>query len=57
MTEAEKRYSEIEKTINEQIKKLQVKLEQEKAEFMKNPSNWGYVGNLGHIKEVLGELV
>lgn len=49
-------YEKREQEIKALLIKLKAKLRKHKTDFLKHPSNWGYVGDLGHIAEVLKEI-
>jgi len=46
------RYSEIETL----LEKLHIHLKKHSEDFNNDPGNWGFVGDLGHIQEVLSSL-
>ena len=50
-------YKKRELEIKTLLIKLKNKLKKHKKDFDKHPSNWGYVGDLGHIAAVLKEIV
>lgn len=52
-----KEYEKREQEIKILLIKLKSKLKKHKIDFLKHPKNWGYVGDLGHIAEVLREIV
>ena len=47
-----KRYSEI----GVLLENLQRNLKKHAVDFKSDPGNWGFIGDLGHIKEVLTSL-
>ena len=53
---AKDEYKKREQEINALLVKLKAKLKKHKADFSKHPKNWGHVGDLGHIAEVLNEI-
>jgi hypothetical protein len=53
---AKETYKKKKKEINEQIKTLQHSLETHSQFFKGNEKNWGYVGDLAHIKSLLIEI-
>lgn len=50
------KYKERFDSISKKISDLQKKLKKHKDEFTRDNLNWGFVGDLGHVDEVLGEL-
>jgi len=38
------------------LRDLKKKLDQHKKEQAKEPLNWGYAGDLGHVQELLAEI-
>lgn len=57
MTETQKKYFGKSKEIEDKIKLLQEKLIKHKTNFENNPSNWGYIGDLSYINEMIDEVV
>jgi hypothetical protein len=45
------------KVVRGQVKKLEDALDKEATKQAKDPKNWGYVGDLGHVDEVLTDLL
>jgi hypothetical protein len=56
-TTTTKRYDENVLEIEKNIKLLEKKLIKHKTDFKKNPSNWGFVGDVNYINERLKEVV
>jgi len=54
---AEDRYKDLTKEIGKQIKSLEARLGKHSYKFSKDKNNWGYAGDLGHVKDTLDELL
>ncbi|MBI4930176.1 MAG: hypothetical protein HY841_05400 [Bacteroidetes bacterium] len=54
---AKEAYALREKEIKLLLKELKVKLKKHRKDFKNYTSNWGYVGDLGHISSKLKEIV
>ncbi len=54
--EAEKRYQFWRRSIDSRMKELGEKLRKHDDDFMKDPGNWGYVGDVAHVDELLERL-
>lgn len=39
------------------LKELHLKFKEHKGRFKKNPTNWGYVGDMGHVYKKLREII
>lgn len=50
-------YSRIAADIKTQIETLIVKLEMHRGSAQDQPANWGYPGDLGHVKEILANAI
>jgi hypothetical protein len=55
--ETKKKYTKHLDEIKKKIEILKEKLEKHQIEFEKNPSNWGYVGDVSYINEKLEEVI
>ena len=53
---ADEAYSRISADIKAQIETLTVRLEMHRGSHKDRPADWGYVGDLGHVRELLGEV-
>jgi hypothetical protein len=53
---AKEKYKQTKAEINMQIKMLKEAIDKHSKDFGKDQNNWGYVGDLNHIKSTLGEL-
>jgi len=42
--------------INQRLKKIDIALSKHAGKFKQNETNWGYIGDLGRVNEVLSEL-
>lgn len=56
MATVKENYRERQSEIKLQIKRIQGALKKHTEKFKKNETNWGFVGDLGHVKTVLSEL-
>lgn len=56
MATVKETYKKRQSEINNQIKLLQLALDAHAKKFEKNETNWGYVGDLGHIKDSISDL-
>ncbi len=56
MATVKETYKNRQTEIKYQIKNIQAALTKHAEQFKKNDTNWGFVGDLGHVKEVLSEL-
>jgi len=56
MATVKETYKSRQTEIKYQIKQLQTAMIKHAEQFKKNDTNWGFVGDLGHVKEVLSEL-
>ena len=54
---AEVTYEERHQEIAEQLKSIGEALDAHKERHQARPADWGLVGDLGHVKELLGELL
>ena len=50
-------YTRLAVEVNGQLKRLTDALEAHRARHQNNPTDWGYTGDLGHVKELLGEVL
>lgn len=55
MATAKQTYQKHQEEIKSKIKALELALKNHAKKFSKNETNWGYVGDLGRIKELLSE--
>jgi len=49
-------YQKHQEEIKSKIKALELALKRHSKQFSENETNWGYVGDLGRVKEVISEL-
>ena len=56
MTESQIRYNENREEVEKLLLILEEKLKKHHSDFQENPKNWGYVGDLGYVKEILKEV-
>ena len=56
MATVKQTYQKHQEEIKSKIKALELALKNHAKQFSKNETNWGYVGDLGRIKEVLYEF-
>lgn len=54
--EAKEKYTEQQSQIQSELALLKQKLKKHQKEFNNKPSNWCFVGDLGHILEKLKEI-
>ncbi|HTA84526.1 MAG TPA: hypothetical protein VK783_16400 [Bacteroidia bacterium] len=54
--EAEIKYAEKQNQIKSELVMLQEKLQRHQVSYNKNTTNWGCIGDLGHILEQLKQL-
>jgi hypothetical protein len=54
--DAVERYRALRKGIDAKLRDLEERLKKHDKEFREEPDNWGYVGDLGHVDELLGEI-
>lgn len=57
MANAKETYKTRQKEVKSLIGQLQTTLKRHNLKFKKNETNWGYPGDLGHVKAELKELV
>lgn len=50
-------YRRISAEIKAQIETLTVRLEMHRGSHEDRPADWGYVGDLGHLKEILANAI
>ncbi len=51
----DKKYKEVKIEISFQLKEIQEKLKKH-SKKQKDSNSWGYVGDLNHVKELLGQI-
>jgi len=51
-----KRYNELMIKLEKDLILLNDKLKKHQSDFNKNPTNWGYVGDLGFVSERIDEV-
>ncbi len=52
----ERSYNTLKKRIKSEIQAINQKLKDHEKQFKNNSDNWGYVGDLNHIAELLKEI-
>lgn len=57
MKTAHQTYTERRAEILAQLEELKAELETHAENESKNPTNWGFVGDLGYARETLGDLL
>ena len=50
-------YTRLTREINAQIRNLEFRLQIHEGIHRDHPSNWGYPGDLGHVKEILANAI
>ena len=50
-------YTRLAVEVNGQLKTLTDALEAHRARHNANPQDWGFAGDLGHVKELIGEVL
>jgi len=54
---ADKAYQRVQRDIDGKMKRLHKAMDKHDKEQKKDPLNWGFVGDYGHVHEQLDELV
>ena len=54
--DADKEYQRMRKVIDSRLKMINRLLKEEDKRQKADPRNWGFVGDLGHIEELLSEI-
>lgn len=57
LNDPRKKYTEKTKAINKHLAKIEALLTIHDEAFLKDPSNWGFVGNLDSVEFVLNEMI
>ena len=55
-TDLERKYSETANEIEMLLNTIKTKLKKHSAKFKQNSTNWGYLGDLAHIREELNNI-